>query len=64
MTENAATACPICKRPAHPAHRPFCSKRCSRIDLFRWLGGHYRVPTDEGPEDETENGRPKGSAEE
>jgi endogenous inhibitor of DNA gyrase (YacG/DUF329 family) len=38
---------------------PFCSQRCRLIDLGRWLGEEYRVPTaaeGEVPEtsDETE----------
>ena len=28
-------------------YRPFCSKRCADLDLGSWLGGHYRIPTDE-----------------
>jgi endogenous inhibitor of DNA gyrase (YacG/DUF329 family) len=44
--------CPICGKPADPAHRPFCSKRCADIDLGRWLKESYRVPTDEGPADD------------
>lgn len=43
--------CPICGKPADPARRPFCSKRCADIDLGRWLKEGYRVPTDERPED-------------
>jgi endogenous inhibitor of DNA gyrase (YacG/DUF329 family) len=43
--------CPICGKPAGPAHRPFCSKRCADIDLGRWLKDSYRVPTDERPTD-------------
>jgi endogenous inhibitor of DNA gyrase (YacG/DUF329 family) len=42
--------CPICRKPAVPAHRPFCSIRCARIDLARWLNGVYRVETDEPPD--------------
>jgi endogenous inhibitor of DNA gyrase (YacG/DUF329 family) len=26
--------------------RPFCSKRCADIDLYRWLGGAYAIPVD------------------
>ncbi len=33
--------------------RPFCSRRCSDVDLSRWLGGAYRIPV--GPA-ETEDG--------
>lgn len=49
--------CPICGRPAQTETRPFCSRRCADVDLGRWLGGHYAVPTDEapdGPPDEDE----------
>lgn len=47
--------CPICERPTDAAYRPFCSKRCSDIDLQRWLTGRYAVPAEEdeaGPSDE------------
>ena len=40
--------CPICGRPASDAQEPFCSPRCAEVDLHRWFGGVYRVPTDEG----------------
>ncbi|MBK1635924.1 DNA gyrase inhibitor YacG [Rhodovulum adriaticum] len=42
--------CPICKKPAHPDYRPFCSRRCADVDLGRWLSGSYAVPSDD-PED-------------
>ncbi|WP_324753645.1 DNA gyrase inhibitor YacG [Roseovarius sp. Pro17] len=43
-------SCPICKRPTEAAHRPFCSKRCADVDLARWLGGGYAIPSTD-PED-------------
>ena len=43
--------CPICKKSSVADYRPFCSARCKTIDLGRWLGGDYRVPTDEEPEE-------------
>jgi endogenous inhibitor of DNA gyrase (YacG/DUF329 family) len=51
--------CPICAKPASGADRPFCSPRCRRIDLDRWLGEVYRVPVEEpaggtGGEDDDE----------
>lgn len=54
--------CPICQKQSVPDHRPFCSARCKTIDLGRWLGGDYRVPTDEEPEeaDLQAAARPKG----
>ena len=36
--------CPICRRPAEDAFRPFCSRRCADVDLQRWLRGGYAVP--------------------
>ena len=44
------TRCPICDGPmrgksaAEFPHLPFCSERCRRIDLGRWLGESYRIP--------------------
>ncbi len=38
-------SCPICSRKTDPAHRPFCSKRCADVDLARWLGGGYAIPS-------------------
>ena len=41
--------CPICAKPAVESYRPFCSKRCADIDLGKWLGEDYRIPTEEVP---------------
>lgn len=49
--EPTGRPCAICDRPATPRYRPFCSARCADIDLGRWLGGRYAVPTDEAPGD-------------
>lgn len=43
-------SCPICGKPIAAAHRPFCSARCADVDLARWLGGHYRIATEEEPD--------------
>jgi endogenous inhibitor of DNA gyrase (YacG/DUF329 family) len=45
-------ACPICGKPAHAHYRPFCSKRCADVDLHRWLGGVYAIPSSGADEDE------------
>jgi uncharacterized protein len=42
--------CPICKKPAAQKFHPFCSLRCSQVDLNRWLGGHYAIPSVEAEE--------------
>jgi endogenous inhibitor of DNA gyrase (YacG/DUF329 family) len=44
--------CPICGKPSRPATRPFCSQRCAERDLARWLGGAYRIPTEDRPGDD------------
>ncbi|ROT99503.1 DNA gyrase inhibitor YacG [Histidinibacterium lentulum] len=53
--------CPICARPTVSDWRPFCSKRCADVDLAKWLGGAYRVPS-EDPEDAEEALRAAGEA--
>ncbi len=49
-----AVPCPICGRPATAHARPFCSVRCSDIDLSRWLRGSYAVAG--GQQDADEDG--------
>jgi len=41
--------CPICKKPAEEKWKPFCSERCSQVDLGNWFTGKYRIETDERP---------------
>jgi uncharacterized protein len=60
MTERAHSSksqslakCPICRKPAVDAFRPFCSKRCADVDLNRWFTGAYVVA---GKEEEDEDG--------
>jgi len=51
MSERKAKAgCPICGKAPAADYRPFCSKRCADVDLHRWLGGNYRIETEERPE--------------
>lgn len=47
--------CPICKKAAVVEHRPFCSKRCAKVDLGRWLGEVYRVPAPDEEISDAEN---------
>ena len=46
--------CAICGKPASAHYRPFCSKRCSDIDLARWLNGSYAIAG--GNQDADEDG--------
>jgi endogenous inhibitor of DNA gyrase (YacG/DUF329 family) len=41
---SKADSCPLCGKPADPAHKPFCSRGCKDRDLLKWLGDGYRVP--------------------
>ena len=60
------TRCPICDGPMRGErsdlrHLPFCSDRCRRIDLGRWLGEKYRIPGPDSsvpPEDADDDGPP------
>ncbi len=54
----APKPCPICGKPPVEAYTPFCGKRCADIDLHKWLGGVYAVPTNEPTEDEDFPPRP------
>jgi endogenous inhibitor of DNA gyrase (YacG/DUF329 family) len=60
-----AARCALCGKPQLERFKPFCSKRCSDVDLNRWLNGVYAVPapasTDDDEEDETPpvHARPK-----
>lgn len=53
MTETRRPACPICGKAVVAEFRPFCSRRCTDVDLNRWLSGVYAVP---GTADEEEDG--------
>lgn len=39
--------CPICDRPSDEKFHPFCCRRCADIDLGRWFGEKYAVPTED-----------------
>jgi uncharacterized protein len=60
-SEASARLCPICSKPATPDSYPFCSTRCADVDLHRWLGGVYVIPSDE-EDDEAAPGPNEGDA--
>jgi uncharacterized protein len=46
--------CPICHEEFDPEQSPampFCSERCRRIDLGRWLDERYMLPVERAEED-------------
>ena len=45
--DNRQGGCPICGNAAAATHKPFCSARCADIDLGKWLGGNYALPSSE-----------------
>ncbi|OAN44614.1 DNA gyrase inhibitor YacG [Magnetospirillum moscoviense] len=53
---NRNKPCPVCGRAPEPKFHPFCSARCTDVDLHRWLGGVYRVETNEKPDDDLDSG--------
>lgn len=47
--------CPACKKETvweGNRFRPFCSERCSLIDLGKWADEKYSVETEQGKEEE------------
>ena len=44
---NKSNKCPICDGDVAKKFLPFCSVRCSDVDLGRWLKGMYVIPSDE-----------------
>ncbi len=55
--------CAICGKPRVERYRPFCSARCADIDLHRWLGGHYAVPSQDEDDQSGDDGAepPRGT---
>ncbi len=54
MSDAPAKPCPICGKPAQPAFRPFCSRRCADVDLGRWFNETYRTPAPPEPTEDEE----------
>jgi endogenous inhibitor of DNA gyrase (YacG/DUF329 family) len=50
--DKATRPCPICGKPRDAKYDPFCSRRCSDVDLYRWLKGGYVIPGAERPSED------------
>jgi uncharacterized protein len=53
--------CPICEREFERGEAPaipFCSERCRLVDLGRWLGESYAVPSEPGDDPDEEADEP------
>ncbi|WP_155263873.1 DNA gyrase inhibitor YacG [Sphingomonas segetis] len=48
--------CPLCGKPEHPEHTPFCSAGCKDRDLLKWLGEGYRIPGPRAHPDRVDSG--------
>ncbi|MDJ0614468.1 MAG: DNA gyrase inhibitor YacG [Rhizobiaceae bacterium] len=44
-----AVSCPNCSLASARTYYPFCSKRCSEMDLHRWFSGGYVLASQEQP---------------
>ena len=38
---NKKIKCPTCKKKSNDPFTPFCSKKCSDLDLIKWLSDYY-----------------------
>jgi hypothetical protein len=54
IPEAAKGRCPICREPSTADDRPFCSRRCANIDLYRWLSNGYAIPGRSGEDEDGE----------
>ena len=50
LIKNNKTKCPTCGSFALKSYYPFCSQRCSSIDLGKWFDGKYSIPSVEDPD--------------
>ena len=50
LIKNNKTKCPTCRSFSVKSSYPFCSQRCSSIDLGRWFDGKYSIPSVEDPD--------------
>tara|TARA_Y100000590_G_scaffold388950_1_gene463666 strand:+ start:241 stop:456 length:216 start_codon:yes stop_codon:yes gene_type:complete len=41
--KEGTNTCPVCNRLTFDLYKPFCSRRCSYIDLANWFGGKYCI---------------------
>jgi endogenous inhibitor of DNA gyrase (YacG/DUF329 family) len=56
--DRTAKPCPICGKPSVAASRPFCSERCRKVDLNRWLSGSYAIPARDGDDGDDDADKP------
>lgn len=47
LIEYIMKKCPICSKEQDVKFKPFCSPRCEKVDLNRWLSEVYTIPVEE-----------------
>ena len=47
--------CPVCKKESDEKYRPFCSDRCKKVDLHRWIQGVYKIETEDTADEQDEH---------
>jgi len=45
--KNSGSKCPQCGKATDEKFRPFCTQRCQRLDLGKWLNESYVIPGEE-----------------
>jgi uncharacterized protein len=53
----------MCKNPAVPQHKPFCSATCRNRDMHKWFTNAYALPADCGEEEDAPLNDPSSEAE-
>jgi hypothetical protein len=48
-TPMKKSGCTRCGNITTDKYKPFCSKRCSDLDLGNWMNGSYAIPSNEEP---------------
>ena len=43
---KSKSKCPTCKKKSQELFLPFCSKKCSDLDLIKWLKDEYFINFD------------------
>ena len=51
ISGQSVMKCPTCGASADPKAQPFCSSRCSDVDLGHWFQGKYFIPAIEAADD-------------
>ena len=51
ISSQPVIKCPTCGAPADLKAHPFCSSRCSDVDLGHWFQGNYAIPAIEAADD-------------